>query len=65
MSLVPAIALAILVMLVFGSSPIVDLVLKKRREKNGDDVIKEPWVQIHDWASNKVSLSSTSCCKHS
>ena len=48
MSLLPAIALAILVMLVFGSSPIVDLVLKKRREKNGDDVIKEPWVQIHE-----------------
>lgn len=38
----------ILVMLVFGSSQIVDLVLKKRREKRGEDIIQDPWQQIHD-----------------
>lgn len=41
-------AIFILVMLVFGSSQIVDLVLKKRREKTGEGIIKEPWQEIHD-----------------
>ena len=48
MSLLPAIAICILVMLVFGSSPIVELVLKKRREKKGEDIIRDPWTEIHD-----------------
>ena len=48
MSLIPAIAICILVMLVFGSSPIVELVLKKRREKRGEDVIRDPWTEIHE-----------------
>lgn len=38
----------ILVMLVFGSSQIVELVIKKRREKRGEDIIQNPWQQIHD-----------------
>ena len=48
MRLLPAIAICILVMLVFGSSPIVELVLKKRREKKGEDIIRDPWTEIHD-----------------
>ena len=38
----------ILVMLVFGSSQIVELVIKKRREKRGENIIQNPWQQIHD-----------------
>ena len=48
MSLLPAIGICILVMLVFGSSPIVELVLKKRREKKGENIIRDPWTEIHD-----------------
>lgn len=48
MNMVTAIAAILLVMLVFGSSPIVELVLKKRREKKGEDIIKDPWTEIHD-----------------
>lgn len=48
MSLGASILVFVLVMIVFGSSPIVDLVLKKRREKKGEDIIQEPWQQIHD-----------------
>ena len=48
MSMISAIAICILVMLVFGSSPIVELVLKKRREKRGEDVIRDPWTEIHE-----------------
>lgn len=48
MSLGASILVFVLVMIVFGSSPIVDLVLKKRREKKGEDIIREPWQQIHD-----------------
>ena len=40
--------MAILVMLIFGSSPIVELVLKKRREKKGENIIRDPWTEIHD-----------------
>lgn len=43
-----SILIIILVMLVFGSSSIIDLVLKKRHEKEGDEIIKEPWQEIHD-----------------
>ena len=35
-------------MLVFGSSQIIELVLKKRREKKGENIIQDPWQQIHD-----------------
>ena len=38
----------ILVMLVFGSSQIIELVIKKRREKKGENIIQDPWQQIHD-----------------
>ncbi|MCQ2054063.1 MAG: 5-formyltetrahydrofolate cyclo-ligase [Fibrobacter sp.] len=48
MSTISAIVVFILVILIFGSSQIVDLVLKKRREKKGEDIIKDPWQQIHD-----------------
>ena len=48
MSLGASILVFLLVMIVFGSSPIVDLVLKKRREKKGEDIIRDPWQQIHD-----------------
>lgn len=48
MNLLAGIAIFILVTIVFGSSPIVDLVLKKRREKRGEDIIQDPWQQIHD-----------------
>lgn len=43
-----SILVVVLVMLVFGSSPIIEFVIKKRREKKGDDIIKEPWQEIHD-----------------
>jgi len=43
-----SILIVVLVMLVFGSSPIIEFVLKKRREKKGDDIIREPWQEIHD-----------------
>lgn len=42
-----SIAIAILVILVFSSSAIVELIQKKRHEKTGESVIKEPWVEIH------------------
>ena len=48
MSLGASILVFLLVMIVFGSSPIVDLVLKKRREKKGENIIQDPWQQIHD-----------------
>lgn len=48
MNMVTAIVAIILVMLVFGSSQIVELVLKKRREKRGEDIIRDPWTEIHD-----------------
>lgn len=37
-----------LAIFVFGSSPIIELILKKRRDKKGDDIIGEPWQEIHD-----------------
>lgn len=37
-----------LALFVFGSSPIIELILKKRRDKKGDDIIGEPWQEIHD-----------------
>lgn len=37
-----------LAIFVFGSSPIIEFVLKKRRDKKGDDIIGEPWQEIHD-----------------
>lgn len=43
-----SILIIVLVMLVFGSSPIIELVLKKRHEKEGDEIIKNPWEEIHD-----------------
>lgn len=48
MNILSSIAIIALVMLVFGSSSIIDLILKKRREKKGEDIIKEPWQEIHD-----------------
>lgn len=48
MNMVTAIVAIILVMLVFGSSQIVELVLKKRREKRGEDIIRDPWTEIHE-----------------
>lgn len=48
MNMVTAIVAIILVMLVFGSSQIVELVLKKRREKSGEDIIRDPWTEIHE-----------------
>jgi 5-formyltetrahydrofolate cyclo-ligase len=48
MSMFGAVVAIILVMIVFGSSPIVELVLKKRREKKGEDIIRDPWTEIHD-----------------
>ena len=48
MDVITAIAVFVLVTIVFGSSQIVDLILKKRREKKGEDIIQEPWQQIHD-----------------
>ena len=42
-----SIAIAILVILVFSSSAIVELIQKKRHEKTGESIIKEPWVEIH------------------
>lgn len=48
MDVITAIAVFVLVTIVFGSSQIVDLLLKKRREKKGEDIIQEPWQQIHD-----------------
>lgn len=42
-----SIAIAIFVILVFSSSAIVELIQKKRHEKTGESVIKEPWVEIH------------------
>lgn len=48
MSMLSAVAIIFLVMLVFGSSPIVELILKKRREKRGEDIIKDPWTEIHE-----------------
>ncbi|MBQ3721671.1 MAG: 5-formyltetrahydrofolate cyclo-ligase [Fibrobacter sp.] len=46
--MVTAFVAIILVMLVFGSSQIVELVLKKRREKRGEDIIRDPWTEIHE-----------------
>ena len=43
-----SIVIVILVLLIFGSSPIVEMILKMRRMKKGDDIIKEPWQEIHD-----------------
>ena len=37
-----------LAIFVFGSSPIIELILKKRRDKKGDDIIGEPWQEIHN-----------------
>ncbi|WP_458451405.1 5-formyltetrahydrofolate cyclo-ligase [Fibrobacter sp.] len=48
MNMVTAVIAIILVMLVFGSSQIVELVLKKRREKRGEDIIRDPWTEIHE-----------------
>lgn len=48
MNMVTALVAIILVMLVFGSSQIVELVLKKRREKRGEDIIRDPWTEIHE-----------------
>lgn len=48
MNMVTAFIAIILVMLVFGSSQIVELVLKKRREKRGEDIIRDPWTEIHE-----------------
>lgn len=48
MNMVAAFVAIILVMLVFGSSQIVELVLKKRREKRGEDIIRDPWTEIHE-----------------
>lgn len=48
MNLLAGIAIFVLVTIVFGSSPIVELVLKKRREKRGEGIIQDPWQQIHD-----------------
>ena len=42
-----SIAIAIIVILVFSSSAIVELIQRKRRDKTGDSIIKEPWVEIH------------------
>ena len=43
-----SIVIVILVFLIFGSSSIVESVLKMRSMKKGDDIIKEPWQEIHD-----------------
>ena len=43
-----SIVIVILVFLIFGSSSIIESVLKMRRMKKGDDIIKEPWQEIHD-----------------
>lgn len=48
MNMVTAFIAIILVLLVFGSSQIVELVLKKRREKRGEDIIRDPWTEIHE-----------------
>ena len=48
MNMVTSFVAIILVMLVFGSSQIVELVLKKRREKRGEDIIRDPWTEIHE-----------------
>ena len=48
MSIGASIFVFILVMLVFGSSQIIELVIKKRREKKGENIIQDPWQQIHD-----------------
>jgi 5-formyltetrahydrofolate cyclo-ligase len=48
MNMVTAFVAIILVMLIFGSSQIVELVLKKRREKRGEDIIRDPWTEIHE-----------------
>lgn len=48
MNMVTAFVAIILVMLVFGSSQIVEHVLKKRREKRGEDIIRDPWTEIHE-----------------
>lgn len=37
-----------LAIFVFGSSPIIEFILKKRRDKKGDDIIGDPWQEIHD-----------------
>ena len=42
-----SIAIAVIVILVFSSSAIVELIQRKRRDKTGDSIIKEPWVEIH------------------
>lgn len=38
----------ILCFLVFGSNVVIELIQKKSREKAGESIIKEPWVEIHD-----------------
>lgn len=43
-----AIFALILCFLVFGSNVVIELIQKKSREKAGESVIKEPWVEIHD-----------------
>ena len=43
-----SIVIVILVFLVFGSSSIIESFLKMRRMKKGEDIIKEPWQEIHD-----------------
>jgi len=48
MGIMTAIGIFVLVMVVFGSSQIVDLILKKRREKKGEDIINDPWTEIHE-----------------
>ncbi len=43
-----SIVIIILVLLVFSSSPIIEMILKARRARKGEDVIQDPWQQIHD-----------------
>ena len=43
-----SVLIIVLVMLVFGSSQVIELVIKKRREKRGENIIQDPWQQIHD-----------------
>lgn len=48
MDMLSTVAIIFLIILVFGSSSIVDLILKKRREKRGENIIKDPWTEIHE-----------------
>lgn len=43
-----AIFALILCFLVFGSNVVIELIQKKSREKAGESIIKEPWVEIHN-----------------